>query len=498
MKYQLTQLVQSLNKEEIRNFKLFTSKYKSKGTKALVKLFDIIRKTKIDEYDDTMIPAVLPGSNKNNYYRLKNRLIQEIEDSLVDLYRKKDESFEVFRLLRLAKIFLYKSDYEKAKQYLNEAEKTALKLEDYASLHLVYEQFARLISNLSSINPADYIHRKRKYNKIHEKIEENQFLIATVSYEMRITNFSNKNKNVHQTLNNIIEQLQVMNELKDSATVKFEIDKCVRQSLLQRQEFHLLSEYLEETLKKFTQEGLFTKQYQKNKVVMLIWLINTDIKIKNYPQALTHVDALEAALHEHNGLHYKQYVRLHELSKFIITHYAGNNKEAIDIAQKALKKTPLTFAHPHAMNYFLSLSSIYYSDKNLNKALEYLALIISDASFNNLAPVWKISLKIMEIIYHLEDKNYNYAKNIYDNLRRSHRERLKEEGYQREGMFLNILREFIQIPQPLKNEKVTNKINHFLETYPDFEPAANEGINYNIWLSAKIKHTDYYSEMIGR
>jgi len=59
MKYQLTQLVKSLNKEEIRNFKLFTSKYKSKGTKALVQLFDIIRKEKIDEYDDAMIPAVL-------------------------------------------------------------------------------------------------------------------------------------------------------------------------------------------------------------------------------------------------------------------------------------------------------------------------------------------------------------------------------------------------------------------------------------------------------
>jgi len=57
--------------------------------------------------------------------------------------------------LRLAKIFLYKSDYEKSKQYLDEAEKTALKLEDYASLHLIYEQYSKLISNLSSINPAD-------------------------------------------------------------------------------------------------------------------------------------------------------------------------------------------------------------------------------------------------------------------------------------------------------------------------------------------------------
>ncbi len=498
MKYQLTELVNSLSKEEVRNFKLFTSKYKSKGTKALVSLFDIVRKGKMDEYDDKIVNMVLPNGTKNNYYRLKNRLIQEIEDSLADLYRKKDESFEVFRLLRLAKIFSFKSDYEKSKQYLDEAEKIALKLEDYASIHLIYKQYAALISNLSSINPVDYIQRKRKYNKIHQKIEENKFLIASVNYEMRVTNFAGKNENVSDTLDNLIEQLQIMDELKDSVTMRFEIDQCVRQSLLQRREFALLADYLEQTFETFSSEGLFTKQYHRNKIVMLIWLINTTVKEKLYEKALTYVNILAEALNEHNRLYYQQYFWLHKTSEFVITSYAGDNKKATTIAQKALKEHSLTLAHPHAMAYFINLSTVYFNDKNLNKALEYLALIISDASFNNLAPVWKISLKTMQLIYHIEDKNYDYAKNIYDNIRRSHRDILKEEGYKREGMFLDILRDFIQIPQPLKSEKVVNKINHFLETYPDFEPAANEGINYNIWISAKIKRTDYYSEMIGR
>jgi len=110
MKYQLTQLVQSLNREEVRNFKLLTSKYKTKGTSSIVLLFDVLRKKEIDEYDDEIISRILPGSTKNNYYRLKNRLIEEVENSLVELHRKKDESFEIFRLLRLARIFIYKSN----------------------------------------------------------------------------------------------------------------------------------------------------------------------------------------------------------------------------------------------------------------------------------------------------------------------------------------------------------------------------------------------------
>jgi len=496
MKHQLTRLVQSLNKEEVRNFKLFTSKYKSKGTKALVQLFDIIRKEKIDEYDDKMIDVILPGSTKNNYYRLKNRLIQEIEDSLADLYRKKDESFEVFRLLRLAKIFFYKSDYEKSKQYLDEAEKTALKLEDYAAMHLIYEQYAALISNLSSINPIEYIHKKRKYNKIHERIQESKFLNATVSYEMRVTNFSGKNQNIYETLDNIIEQLQVMDELKDSVIVKFDIDACVRQSLLQRKEFNLLTEYLEQTFHKFTEEGLFTKQYHRNKIVTLVWIINTTIKTRQYDKALTYVNILEKALHEYNDLYYQQYFWLFQTSKLVTVFYMGNNKLGIELAQKALKENPLTLAHPHGMIYFTNLSMVYYHDGNLDKALHYLSLIIADASFNNLPSFWKINLKIVETIYHIESKNYNYAKNIYDNIKRTHRGLLKEENYQRERMFLDILREVIQHPQPFKQEKIKTKINNFLKVYPDFEPAANEGINYNIWLLSKIKNTTYYEELL--
>lgn len=498
MKYQLTELVKSLNKEEVRNFKLFTSKYKSKGTKALVQLFDIIRKEKIDEYNDNIVSTVLPNGTKNNYYRLKNRLIQEIEDSLADLYRKKDESFEVFRLLRLAKIFSYKSDYEKSKRYLDEAEKTALKLEDYAAMHLIYKQYTALISNLSSINPVDYIQRKRNYNKIHQKIEENKFLIASVNYEMRSSNFAGKNKNIQDTLDNLVEKLQIMDELKGSVTMRFEIDQCVRQSLLQRKEFGLLADYLEQTYATFTKDGLFTKQYHRNKIVTLIWIINTNLKEKQYEKALSYVDILEKALKEHNSLYYQQYFWLHRTSKFIITSFVGKHQEAVLIAEEALKKDPLPLTHPHAMIYFINLSVVHYNNNNLNKALEYLAHIISDASFNNLAPVWKVSLKTMETIYHIEDQNYNYAKNIYDNIKRSHRGLLKEAGYKRESMFLDILREIIQTPRPFKNEKIIGKIQHFLETYPDFEPAANEGINYNIWLSSKINRTDFYSEMIGR
>lgn len=498
MKYQLTQLIQSLTKEEIRNFKLLTSKYKTKSTSGIVRLFDLLRKREVDEYDDKIVKLVSPKSTKNNYYRLKNRLIEEIENSLVDLHRKKDESFEIFRLLRLARIFIYKSNYEKAQQYLREAEKIALKLENYAAMHLIYEQVIKLTHERSNTNPLEAVRRKRKYNDIHRKIEENKFLLATVNYKMRNTNFAGKDKDIQTTLENVIEQLQVMEELKDSATVKFEIHQCVRESLLQRKEFKLLADYMIDSLDKFSSEKLFTKRNHNEKIVILTWIINSTIKTKEYKKSATYVELLHEAVQEHNGLYYKQYVWIYHLSQLATKGYMRQIKEAIALMEEALKKNQLNFSNPYAMFVYVNLSSVYYYDHNMDKALHYLSMIISDNSFTQLPSLWKINLRIIAIIYHIEQKNHLYARSIYANVRRAHRELLKDEAYQREFRFLDVLRDIIKIPQPFKNQKIIAKINDFLEAYPNFEPAANEVINYNIWLTSRMKQGAYYEEMMAQ
>ncbi len=498
MKYQLTQLVQSLSREEVRNFKLLTSKYKTKGISGIVLLFDILRKKEMDEYDDEIVSLVLPGSTKNNYYRLKNRLIEEVENSLVELHRKKDESFEIFRLLRLARIFIYKSNYQKSQQYLREAEKIALKLENYAAMHLIYEQLMKLSHNTTNTDPIHDVHRKRKYNDIHRKIEENKFLLATVNYKMRTTNFAGKDKNIHLTLDNVLEQLQVMEELKDSVTVKLEIHRCVRDSLLQRKEFSLLADYMIDSFEGFSTHKVFSKNTHHEKIVILIWIINSTLKTKEYEQTIHYLNLLRKAMQEYNGLYYKQYFWVYHLSQLTIKGYLRQNKEAIQLMEEALKKNRLDFNNPYAMYVYANLSAVYYCDDNMDKAQHYLSLIISDASFSQQSPLWKINLKIIEIIYHVEQESFVYAKSIYDNIRRAHRGLLKDEAYLREFRFMDILRDVIQTPKAFKNSKIIHKINGFLEAYPNFEPGANEAINYNIWLTSRMKQSAYYEELLAQ
>ena len=56
VKYALTNLIKSLNTEEIRNFKMYISRtVLKKGEKKILVLFDVIAQNKYDEYDDCLL-----------------------------------------------------------------------------------------------------------------------------------------------------------------------------------------------------------------------------------------------------------------------------------------------------------------------------------------------------------------------------------------------------------------------------------------------------------
>jgi len=96
MKHFLSKIINSLQTSEVRFFKLFSSNYRQKGsTKKTVMLFDELRKNKIDEYSEEMQLLFFDKVNPNGYYRIKNRLREDLEGSLLSFHRGKIEENKV-------------------------------------------------------------------------------------------------------------------------------------------------------------------------------------------------------------------------------------------------------------------------------------------------------------------------------------------------------------------------------------------------------------------
>ena len=89
MKYQLTNLIKDLTPFESRNFKSYSSRFYQNGDKKFTQLYEVIRHKNIDEYDEKIRTSINYSGSDGAFARLKNHLIEELENSLLQLHRKK-------------------------------------------------------------------------------------------------------------------------------------------------------------------------------------------------------------------------------------------------------------------------------------------------------------------------------------------------------------------------------------------------------------------------
>ena len=82
----LENVIYNLSSDEVRRFKILSNRFKADEEKKLIVLFDLIRSGKYAEDESQIVIELYSESNakvKNRYYRLRNKLLEIIEKSLV-------------------------------------------------------------------------------------------------------------------------------------------------------------------------------------------------------------------------------------------------------------------------------------------------------------------------------------------------------------------------------------------------------------------------------
>jgi hypothetical protein len=201
----INQIIKNLKKEEIRSFKLFTSRYLKNEETKIANLFDKIRLDEENIDEEKLVKEFFPGEplNFNAFYRLKNRLKTELEKSLLNLHHDLDEKISLMNMVNLANIFSYKSQYSISVYYLRKAEKLALNNEFYDILDMIYSELINLSFLFDDLDPVEFI-EKRKENAEKNKIsiQANQ-AISVIRYRLKRTNFSKSEEDINDKLKSI-------------------------------------------------------------------------------------------------------------------------------------------------------------------------------------------------------------------------------------------------------------------------------------------------------
>ncbi|MFY8184683.1 MAG: hypothetical protein ACOVLD_01330, partial [Bacteroidia bacterium] len=142
----LPEIISVLSKEEIRNYKLFVNRTNKDSQRKDILLFDLFKRA-IPDVNEAKIHAKLYGidaKDKNSFYRLKNRLIEDIGLSLLVLNYNQTALNIVLNNFLLAKFFIQKGKWSVAEYFLHKAEKRSIEMDEPALLEIIYGEFIKM------------------------------------------------------------------------------------------------------------------------------------------------------------------------------------------------------------------------------------------------------------------------------------------------------------------------------------------------------------------
>jgi len=481
----LNNMIAGMNKEELRFFKIFLSRTNENDDRKDIMLFDLIRSA-AEKYDEEKIfKKLYADGNKNAFYRLKNRLINDLSTSIfLQHFSENDIIFSMF-MISQAMYYYNKSQYNLTLYFLSKAEQKASKTESPELLNLIYSELIKLSHNISDINPEEYILKRKQLAEQIKKSNQINDIIAIINYKLsHIPSFSQHNNSILSFLQQTIDEFCNDIQLKNSNFLKLKIYEIVPKILIEKQEYAALELYLLTTYLHFTEDDFFNQKNHNTKLQMLSKYIYVLFKNKKYERSLTYCQKLYYAMEEYDGIYFEKYI-------FDYYHALINNYSTID-SNKAIEilvrlKTNKQFRQIPSSNIFiyLNIAIIYFTNRDFNRALENINSLYMSDDFDNTDEVIKFNIAITELIIRYELKDFDYIKHLITQIEKDYKTLLDKEENKQENEFIAILSQMICNNNPGENKLLTQRIRKFINL-SDKQINNDLGlINYNYWLLEK-------------
>jgi hypothetical protein len=483
----INKIVEGMNKEEIRFFKLYLSRTNAEKERKDIKLFEYIKKSG-EKYDEEKIfPLLYTTAEKNSFYRLKHRLAQDLNTSIFLQHFEKDDTIYIFFLLSLARYYMNKNKFDVAKYFLQKAEKKAAGIENFELLDLIYIDFLKLSSEVVSINPEQYLAQRKQNSEKISKIRQIDDILALVIYKLKVTqNFSPSENPIFKLLEKTVNEVSTDEELKKSSLLQFRIYEAVSRILLQRHDYPTLEVYLLKTYKNFNQSCLFTKTNHNIKLQMLTYLVNTLFKNKKHKDSLEYAEKLKSAMEEYGGFLYDKYLFFY-YNSLVINYSVINSDKAIETLE-SLKHNEKIKNMPFYQTFiFLNLAIIWFDKKDFRKAIANLNKMYTHESYDNTDDAFKFKVSIVELMIRFELKDYDFLEYRIDQLKKDYSELLHKEENSREKELIEIILLLMVTQEIEKNKVLLSRIKKFVHKTDEVGVDDTEMINYNNWLKGKLK-----------
>ena len=479
----LNQIIARMNKEQVRGYKLFVNRTNEKDDRKDVLYFDYIRKSG-DAYDEGKIHQKLySGSDKNTFYRLKNRVLSDVSKSLMVQHFDDDELIHSLHLLALEKFHFNNNQIHIAHYFLKKAETEAKSIENFELLDIIYGEYIRLSRDMITINPEHYIRLRTSNQEQIRQLRAIDDILATVTFRLKTTqNFSASENPVLKLLQKTVRELSADKELQQSPKLRFKIYDAVTQILLQKRQYPALEEYLLGMYADFIKEKLFNKNNHDTKLQMLVFIVNTLFKTEKLNESLKYTEKLRSAMEEYHRMHYDKYLFFY-YNSLVINYSRLDRNKAIDILNEMKGNEKICANNFYELFIYLNLAVVYFDKKDFHQSIRNLHKIYLLEGYKNADKSLQFKIAIADLIVRYELNDEDTLEYKLKQVKKDFRTLLSEKENVREKDLIDVISGMVKTPNIKSDVVLVKKIQSLLR---HGEASDSEIIHYRNWLRDKI------------
>lgn len=481
----LNSVIALLEKEEVRNYKLFANRSHSSEDRKDINLFEYIRRSG-ERFNEYKILKKLygGGSGKNAYHRLRNRVLKDINKSLVSLHWEGNPLIEALNYLILAILFREKQKFEISHYYLRKAEGKTRSLDQVELLDLIYSEYIRLSFQLEGINPEMYIAKRHENQETLRRLREIDNILAVLSYRLRRSqNFALSDSSILEILQKTVNEYSADPDLMKNPRLRFRIYDAVSKILLQERDYLNLQKYCEQTLDEFTKEGLFTRSNHEVKLQMLTYIFNSMIRNGHNQDVLAYAEQFYEAMLAFNKLFFHKYLFFYH-STLANAQAETQPDKALSIISELLEYDSIQKNSYYLLFIFINQAQYHFLLGKPEAALGRLIRVKLEDAFGLSDPALRLRVELFEMALRLDldqQENLDYR---LPQLRQDYEDLFEADEYKNEKGLWEII---VSINQGDQEKKASGMIARFLEEYSSEE---TEIFFYGEWLREKAKHLD--------
>ena len=479
----LFDIINSLNKEESRFYKLFAGRTNSGDSRKDILLFDFIKQNG-EKYDEQIIVNELYQDNKNSFYQLKNRLYKDLNKSMMLQHMGKEKDIFILHFVLLSRVYKRKGNVKLSFHYLKKAEKEADNIEAYELLSIIYSEILKLSYDMVSINVEKYIEKKRENNEQLNWVQEIDLLLAAVLYKIKTAqNFSKNDESVNKILQKTLDNFSKNKKIPKSPKFRIKVYQVVSRILLQQHDFDALEEYLVHTYKEFTKDKIFTKSNHEQKLTMLAYLTNCLFKTHKYKQSLAYAEILKSSMNEHDGFLKDKYL-FYYYNALVINYSLSDKNKALEVLKEAKNNDVIQNLPTFSVFIYLNTALIYYDQGKISLAVKNLSRLILQDDFVNIGKSFQLKIHIAELIVRFDLNQTDVIDSRIKHIKKTFKDLLKDSNFKRDKQLVEIIDSLVYCNNLSQDKKLVKKITELIILIEDEKADDIDVINYNVWLKS--------------